>query len=235
MTTEEFSNEFDTLIGSYTNQQTFGYDQNSLSFDEYEKSIFLTKAQEQVVEGLYTGKLLGDSFEDTEQLRRYLAPLVKTKTLSCTVGDDGISENSVFATLPSDLWFITYESVTLESKQDCLDGKEVQVIPITQDEYHRIKDNPFRKANSRRAFRLDISNSRVELIASQSIEKYLVRYLSRPEPIILIDLPNELSLSFEDKKINTQTNCKLNPGLHRMILEVAVNLAIRSRVPSTGK
>lgn len=231
MTTEEFSNGFDILINSYSSSEPFGFSQNPLSFDEYEKSVFLTKAQEEIAEGLYTGKALGDSFEDTEQLRRYLAHLVKTAILPCRVAPNGLSDKSVFAVLPDDVWFITYESVTLDSDSPCINGKEIQVVPVTQDEYHRIKGNPFRKPNSRKALRLDVDESMVELISEESIRNYLVRYLSRPEPIILIDLPDELSIN----NVKTKTDCKLNPGLHRMILEVAVNLAIRSRVPSTGK
>lgn len=230
MTTEEFSNGFDVLINSYSSSEPFGFSQNPLSFDEYEKSVFLTKAQEEIVEGLYTGKILGDSFEDTEQLRRYLAHLVKTAILPCRVAPNGLSDKSVFAVLPDDVWFITYESVTLNGDSPCINGKEVQVIPTTQDEYHRIKGNPFRKPNSRKVLRLDVDESMVELISEEDIRSYLVRYLSRPEPIILVDLPDELSIN----NVKTKTECKLNPGIHRMILEVAVNLAIRSRVPSTG-
>ena len=231
MTTEEFSNGFDVLINSYSSSEPFGFSQNPLGFDEYEKSVFLTKAQEEIVEGLYTGKILGDSFEDTEQLRRYLAHLVKTAILPCRVAPNGLSDKSVFAVLPDDVWFITYESVTLNGDSPCINGKEVQVIPTTQDEYHRIKGNPFRKPNSRKVLRLDVDESMVELISEEDIRSYLVRYLSRPEPIILVDLPDELSIN----NVKTKTECKLNPGIHRMILEVAVNLAIRSRVPSTGK
>ena len=230
MTTEEFSNGFDVLINSYSSSEPFGFSQNPLGFDEYEKSVFLTKAQEEIVEGLYTGKILGDSFEDTEQLRRYLAHLVKTAILPCRVAPNGLSDKSVFAVLPDDVWFITYESVTLNGDSPCINGKEVQVIPTTQDEYHRIKGNPFRKPNSRKVLRLDVDESMVELISEEDIRSYLVRYLSRPEPIILVDLPDELSIN----NVKTKTECKLNPGIHRMILEVAVNLAIRSRVPSTG-
>lgn len=231
MTTEEFSNGFDVLINSYSNLEPFGLSQSPLSFDEYEKSIFLTKAQEEIAEGLYTGKALGDSFEDTEQLRRYLSHLVKTVVLPCRIASNRLSDKSVFAVLPDDVWFITYESVTLDSDSPCINGKEIQVIPVTQDEYHRIKGNPFRKPNSRKALRLDVGESMVELISEECIRNYLVRYLSRPEPIILLDLPDELSIN----NIKTKTECKLNPGIHRMILEVAVNLAIRSRISSTGK
>ena len=222
MTNEEFSNEFDILINNIN---------VGLEFDEYEKSVYLTKAQEEVVEGLYTGKITGDSFEGTEQLRRYLADLVKTAILPCNKAPKGLSNNSVFAVLPDDLWFITYESVALNGDTPCINGKEIQVVPVTQDEYHRIKGNPFRRQNSRRALRLDVGNSMVELISDEDIRSYLVRYMSRPEPIILLDLPEELSIN----NVNEKTECKLNPGLHRTILEVAVNMAIKSRVPSTGK
>ena len=222
MTNEEFSNEFDILINNIN---------TGLEFDEYEKSVYLTKAQEEVVEGLYTGKITGDSFEGTEQLRRYLADLVKTAVLPCNKAPKGLSNNSVFAVLPDDLWFITYESVALNGDTSCINGKEIQVVPVTQDEYHRIKGNPFRRQNSRRALRLDVGNSMVELISDEDIRGYLVRYMSRPEPIILLDLPEELSIN----NVNEKTECKLNPGLHRTILEVAVNMAIKSRVPSTGK
>ena len=73
----------------------------------------------------------------------------------------------------------------------------------------------------------------VELISDEDIRSYLVRYMSRPEPIILIDLPDGLSINGDENKYKTE--CKLNPGLHRTILEIAVNMAIKSRVPSTGK
>ena len=222
MTNEEFSNEFDILINNIN---------VGLEFDEYEKSVYLTKAQEEVVEGLYTGKITGDSFEGTEQLRRYLADLVKTVILPCNKAPKGLSNDSVFAVLPDDLWFITYESVALNGDTPCINSKEIQVVPVTQDEYHRIKGNPFRRQNSRRALRLDVGNSMVELISDEEIRSYLVRYMSRPEPIILLDLPEELSIN----NVNEKTECKLNPGLHRTILEVAVNMAIKSRVPSTGK
>lgn len=42
MTTQEFSNEFDVLYNNIMSNQAPG-------LDEYEKSIFLTKAQEELV------------------------------------------------------------------------------------------------------------------------------------------------------------------------------------------
>lgn len=238
MTTLEFSNEFDVLINAYAyaNNNAFGdsYDKNNLAFDEYEKSIFLTKAQEEIIIDLYNGKNpFGDSFEKTEEIRRYLSDLIKTYTTTDRkVGYTGLSKSSVFFELPDDLWFITYESVNLkDDRLGCMSGEDISVIPITQDEYHRIGKNPFRGANERKALRLDLSNKVVEIVSKYNVESYLVRYLSRPVPIILTNLADDLSIN----DISIKTECELNPVIHRAILERAVKLAIISKVPNTGK
>ena len=51
MTTEEFSNEFDTLLNSYLVTGEFGKVENlsTIKLDEYEKSVFLTRAQEEII------------------------------------------------------------------------------------------------------------------------------------------------------------------------------------------
>ena len=236
MTTSEFSNEFDVLINAYANNNAIGdnYDKNNLAFDEYEKSIFLTKAQEEIIIDLYNGKNpFGDSFEKTEEIRRYLSDLIKTYTTTDRkVGYTGLSKSSVFFELPDDLWFITYESVNLkDDRLGCMSGEDISVIPITQDEYHRIGKNPFRGANERKALRLDLSNKVVEIVSKYNVESYLVRYLSRPVPIILTNLADDLSIN----DISIKTECELNPVIHRAILERAVKLAIISKVPNTGK
>lgn len=234
MTTEEFSNEFDTLLNSYSTIEAFGKTPSTVELDEYEKSVFLTNAQEEIVIGMYNGKNpFRDSFERTEEIRRYLSDLIKTYTTTDKkVGYTGLSKSSVFFELPDDLWFITYESVNLKDDGlGCMSGEDISVIPITQDEYHRIRKNPFRGTNERRALRLDLSGKVVEIVSKYNVESYLVRYLSRPAPIILTNLTDNLSIN----GISVKTECELNPVIHRAILERAVKLAIMSRVPNTGK
>ena len=206
-------------------------------FDEYEKSLFLTKAQESVVISLYNGNLVGDSFEKTEELRRYLSDLVKTYSTTDEIDGEGLTEDSHFFHIPKDILFITYESVlSNDDKLGCAKGSIMEVVPVTQDELHKTRENPFRGSNKRRVLRLDVEDYTVELISSFSIDKYQIRYLSKPEPIILIDLPDGLTIGKTDTFPGDKENiCKLNPAIHRTILEVAVNLAIKSRVPSTGK
>lgn len=232
MTVEEFSNEFDTLLSSYSTRVSYGYSPDFLEFDEYEKSVFLTKAQEELVIESYTGKsITGESFEKTEEFRRYLSDLVNTKVLTDKLTEHvGLSKSSVFFELPDNVWFITYESVTLkDEKLGCSDGEEVIVIPITQDEFFRISKNPFRKPSKDKAIRLDIKDGIVEIVSNYNIEKYLVRYVEKPLPIILVDL-QDLSIN----GIKVKTECKLNPVIHREILERAVRLAIISKTQVSG-
>ena len=231
MTNEEFSNEFDNLVNKNI-AKPFGVDSTPLEFDEYEKSMFLTKAQESVVISLYRGTLTGDSFEKTEELRRYLNELIKTYTTTNKVENEGLTDNSYFFDIPDDVWFITYESaVSQDERLGCAKGTVMEVVPTAQDDLYKTSRNPFRGPNKRRVLRLDVEGKVVELISKFDIDKYQIRYLAKPEPIILIDLPEDLSINGLTKK----TECILNPAIHRTILETAVNLAIKSRVSSTGK
>jgi hypothetical protein len=226
MTCEEFSNEFDILLDSYRRFKHYDDKEilDSIEFNEYEKSVFLTEAQENLIISLYNGKNpYNDSFEKTEELRRYLNPLVKTLSLTNTIDGLGVSSHSTFYEIPEDVWFITYESIKVKT-DDCLDGSYLEVIPVTQDDYHRIKKNPFRGSNSRRALRLDAGNNIVEVISDYEISDYLIRYLAKPAPIILVDIP-EVSIN----NISVRTECELHPALHRRILEDAVRMALSSK------
>lgn len=245
MTNEEFSNGFDILVNSYSMNLPFGFeDTHTMTFNEYEKSIFLTKAQQEVVVNLYNGKnIYGDSFELTEELRRYLDGLVKTLVYDATAEassenpqggkwtDTSVianksSESSIFFKLPKDLAFITMEQVTYgDAELGCFNGYRANVYPVTQDEYARVKDNPFRGPTRYKAIRLDYGESIVEIISKYNINKYLVKYLAKPTPIVLIDLPDDLSI----EEVSEKTECTLNSILHQAILERAVALAVQSK------
>lgn len=230
MTIEEFSNEFDVLLNSYAANNPFGIGQGLTQLDEYEKSVLLTEAQESIVRDLYNGKLTGDGFESTEEQRRNLDSLVNTLELtSKDISKPKMSDNSKFFQLPPDVWFITYESVLLSDESlGCKNNTRVDVIPIRQDEYHSIKNNPFRGPSDKRVIRIDTGSSVIELISKYSIQSYFIKYLSKPKPIILQDITDEnLSINGETERME----CKLNTVLHRTILERAVALAIK-RLPS---
>ena len=237
MTSQEFSNGFDTLVNSYRRFKDFDKQEvlDSIEFDEYEKSFYLTKAQEEIVINFYNGKNpYGDSFESTEEMRRCLESLVKTKVYSIEeqINGNGVSNNSIFYKLPKDIAFITMEQITYgDESLGCYNGSTATIYPITQDEYSRIKKNPFRGPTKYKAIRLDCGDNIVELISKYKIKDYLIRYLSKPEPIILEDLPNDLTIEGEDKR----TECKLNSILHDTILDRAVQIALQAKGISVTK
>lgn len=213
MTNQEFSNEFDILYNNIASNQAPG-------LDEYEKSVFLTDAQDALVLEMITGKnLTGDSFEKTEEIRQYLTDIIKTAEL--TKSEDSniqkISKKSTLYDTPEDLWITTYESVSFEN-DNC--NEYIAVLPVTQDEFSRIIKNPFKKASNNRVLRLNIAG-KIELVSEYNIDKYTIRYIKKLNPIILSDLPTGLSI----KGKTNETNCELNPALHEAILGRAVQLA----------
>lgn len=180
MTTQEFSNEFDTLLNSFSQQANFG-EQSSrfdLVLDEYEKSVLLTQAQEEIVKGLYNGTLTGQSFERTEELRRSLDNLIKTEKLEPSEETlIGVTPNSQFYKVPKSIWFITYEQATITDTSLCEGKSTVRVVPMRQDEWHKSSSNPFRKPNKNKVVRLDFSSEVLELISDYTISEYLIYFI----------------------------------------------------------
>lgn len=212
---EEWSLEFDRVYDNITSNQAPG-------LTEFEKSAFLTRAEEAVVVGLYN-RTLGRAFEETEEVTEYLASLVSQETISTPTTDlPHVVAGSQLYKLPDDLLFRTLELCTI-SDEKCGD-LQVVVVPVTQDEYWRTSRNPFKGANSRRVLRLtqgNLEGTYSEIVSKSPVKDYTVRYMKKPEPIILVDLEDGLS-------INGQTEartCELHESLHNLILTEAVRMA----------
>lgn len=214
MTNQEFSIEFDILYNNISSNKAPG-------LNEYEKSVFLTKAQEQIVTELYSGRsTTHSSFEETEEQRRYLHSLITTSSLEEYADTDAtITSNSSIYKLPKDIMFITYETAIL------IGNKEVTVYPVSQDELSKIIKNPFRGPSNNRVLRLDLGNNSIEVISNNhDITKYLIRYIRKPNPIILTDLEDDLSINGK----TGESRCELDSSLHRTILDRAVALALQT-------
>jgi hypothetical protein len=241
MTTTEFSNEFDVLAQSYLREGGFTVSDSSLlAFNEYEKSVYLTREQEQLVIALYSGNTTYGGFELTEQMRRSLDSLLDTAVLDPVSGAEyPIADGSQLFELPEQLWYIVYEAGSYQVMEDnCpvnTDSFPVEIIPVTYDDLHTTKGNPFRGPSRRRALRLDKGKddvTTVEIIPKYSLGKYYVKYIRRPDPIILTDL-GDLKIN----GISVKTGCSLHESLHRIILDGAVRAAVNGRIPpsSDGK
>ena len=202
MTLEELSNEFDVIINSYDNSQ-------SLVFNEYEKSIYLTKAQEYIIKDLYR------NYEGTEELNSYLKTLIKDKTY--TIEDS----TNIELDYPDNFLYTLKEYANINTT--CKSNNRVDVLPITQDEYNEVVENPFRGSKSKV---LRLEENKIKLITDLPIISYTMTYLSNPSPIILVDLPNGLTINNESKK---STTIETSESIHREILDKAVQLAIQSK------
>ena len=202
MTLEELSNEFDVIVNSYDNSQ-------SLVFNEYEKSIYLTKAQEYIIKDLYR------NYEGTEELNSYLKTLIKDKTYPIE------DSTNIELDYPDNFLYILKEYANINTT--CKSNSRVDVLPITQDEYNEVVRNPFRGSKSKV---LRLEENKIKLITDLPIISYTMTYLSNPSPIILVDLPNGLTINNESKK---STTIETSESIHREILDKAVQLAIQSK------
>jgi hypothetical protein len=203
--------------------------------DTFEISSYLTIAQEQYVKMMYDAtKDQTTSFELNEKARRVLNELVKDEKISSQVSSTkGLVSESVFYELSNNAMYITLETATISDSGGALDGKVIPVIPTTHDEFMVSYRNPFRKPNRNKAWRLDLSkqNSKttVEIVTSNTLSQYNVRYISYPSPIIVGDLTTEEDVEGLGLTIEGQTGvatCKLAPIAHRDIINIAVENAV---------
>ena len=225
MDVQELSNLFDTLLQPYITKDVLG-EQNTLAFDEYEKSIFLTKAQEQIVLELY------QELEQSEENRKYLSNLIKTGNYVPVGEQDETLINNTFKSykveIEDSVLFMIYEQCTLSDENNCINNKIVSVIPTIHDDLDKVLKNPFKSPNNRKVIRLDFDN-KIELISKYNISNYKIRYLKKPNPIILVKL-EDLNIDKKQEVSNGETN----PILHERIVQRAVQLAVQSKVKSNN-
>lgn len=232
MTNIELSNEFDIHYNAIAGQSAPG-------IDVYEKSVFLTKAQLEIVKDYYDAlsNRKQKGFEATEKRRVDLKELVKNYKNSVVFASNrGIDGDSKFFKIPADAYLIIQETAKLSSSDDCINGKISDIVPITHDEYNIQRKNPFKKPDQNTLWRLNISKEAtdqlVEIISPYDIAEYHMRYIKYPKPIILQNLttafPGE-GLTIDG--VSAETPCELHESIHREILDRAVELALRDYKP----
>lgn len=148
----------------------------------------------------------------------------------------------------TDVLFILNEKLT----QVCTKGqkkieqwrKDFVIVPISYKEYDREMSKPYAQPLKKQAWRLfqnqatgfDINS---ELIPRFNVKEetssgteptyksfvYKIRYVKRPQPIVLEDLPNDLEID----GVTKESACELNPIIHMDILNKAVELAVATR------
>lgn len=226
MTVEEFSNQFDIHYNNIASN-------SAPPIDLYEKSVFLTKAQLEIVKNYFNpkGNKYQDGFEQSSKRRNDLKELIKNhKSTTIIPSTNNLSNDSKFFTIPDDTFLIIQESGRVSSDDKCIDGKYIDVVPKTHDEYNKQSKNPFKNPDKSVIWRMDYSeqggDKNVELITPYTLDEYKFRYVQLPKPIILADLdtvfPGE-GLTIQGD--NTSQTCLLSESIHYEILDRAVDLA----------
>lgn len=225
MTTQEFSSEFDILYNNIMSNAAPG-------LDEYEKSVFLTKAQEEILKNYFNpkGNKYQEGFDDNEKRQIDFSSLVTAITIPSYSDSQyiKIDDRSLLFLMPNDMLFALNEVCEITENNI---NRLVNVVPISFIEYSRLISKPYKRPLKNQCWRLISSSSEktrvFELIlpfGSIVPGSYRIRYVSRPAPIILVDLSTEYpGLSING--ITSVTECELDPSIHYEILQRAVELA----------
>lgn len=220
MTLKEMNDEFDTVYENISSGA-------APNLNVYEKSLFLTRAQYELVRMYYNGKNLHyDSFESNEEVRRYLDTLITTKD------DFDLSQASKFGgftkykiTKPKDVMFVVREHATISSN-GCLNGQIAQVIPVIHEDINRVLNDPFKRPNERKILRYDesdVNNVVFNLISKNSLGEYTMVYLRKPKPIILGELEGDHTIEGEANSVDGTP--EIPELLQRKVINRAVELA----------
>lgn len=149
MTINEMSQEFDILYNQVNSNQ-------ASSVDEYEKSVFLTKAQDELIKAYFDprGNKFIEGFDDGQKRQYDFSLLVVNKKLD-EISDYNVVEQydprSYIYVMPSDLLLTLNESVVEKSGGI---NYIYQIIPISYTQYGVLMQKPYQYPTKRAVWRL---------------------------------------------------------------------------------
>ena len=225
MTTQEFSNEFDVLYNNIMSNQAPG-------LDEYEKSVFLTKAQLEILKNYFNpkGNKYGQGFDENAKRQIDFSTLItaaKPSLYTAPTSYVKFDDRSKLYRMPSDILIMLNETGI-----NTVDGVKrlISIIPMNYEEYARLMSKPYKQPLKNQGWRLFQSAGGVDFISevvikyNSTLTDYKIRYVRRPKPIILANLTDEYSNVSIDGR-TAITECELDPIIHPEILQRAVELA----------
>lgn len=219
MDRQEFSYRFDILYNNISSNAAPG-------INEYEKSVFLTKAQDEIVKNYFNarGNKYREGFEETEKRKMDFSNILvvkyydKGQDVTADAKGKGIvpfHKKGILYEWPDDLLFVADETVVTD--QDIT----LSVVPMDNINYMRLMSKPYQYPTRSQCWRMvhTIPNALrnmttgsktfyTELVTSLNIETYTLRYVKQPYPIILCTIGDRTSSPVEvvnDLSINGYT------------------------------
>lgn len=218
----QMSLEFDTLFNNIMSNQAPG-------LNGYEKSLLLTKAQDEIVKNHLNlrsrGNLVQTGVDDSAKRQIDFSSIIETVSASKHSKDDvSVIRNDARSTLydmPAGILMVLNETANVGNDQ-------LQVVPLQYGEYTRLMQKPYKYPLKGQVWRLQNAGGVVELIAhyGETISQYVIRYIRQPKPIVLEDIDEELALTdASGNRFSSASPCELDHVLHEEIVQRAVELA----------
>lgn len=230
MTTSEFSKEFDIRFNFVNSNLAF-------SVNDYEKSVYLTRAQEELLSNYFNpkGNKYQEGFDDSAKRDIDFSSLINVMEItSAKVGVVPFADNGLVFEINDNVLYLLnekfeYNIITGPSAS----SKKTGIFPLKMEEYQRILTKPYKSPPKRQTWRFIRSNDAsggnatgklvVELIPKSDVSgtnyKYTVRYIKKPQPIVVGSLG---SLSVNG--ISTVSECVLPTEVHDEILNRAIEI-----------
>ena len=162
MTTTEFSTEFDVLYNNITSNQAPG-------LNLYEKSVFLTKAQSQLMSEYFSKKLDGSEggFDSSPKRQIDFSSIMEWNTLErITQSAPRFDPRSILYAMPDDALFIVDEQLSLLNYDNISYSQAdtdtfYSVVPISYEDYARLMSKPYKYPPKSQAWRLITKKFRI--------------------------------------------------------------------------
>lgn len=223
MTLQEFNTNFDLLYNNIASNQAPG-------LDEYEKSVFLTNAQLELVKNYFNpkGNKYQEGFDQSPKRQLDFSTITDLKVYNITDALTNVvkfNEESIVFPYNDNFLFIIQELATVT---DSVTGtaKNINIRSITNVEYMMAMNKPYKYPFKHEGWRIihNTEDRKLELLLSYGdrLRSYKIRYIKRPTPIILTDL-STLGLTIDG--MSAPTDCILDEAMHAEIVQRAVELA----------
>jgi hypothetical protein len=141
-TVKEWSDAFDVLFNNAMSNA-------NAALDEYDKSIFLTKGEFEVVKNYFNpkGNKYQEGFDDSIKRQADFATLIKTKVLDPITNTNAFDSRSQSFIMPPEVFLVINEQI-----HD--DVQPYQIIPISYDDYVNKMQKPYKYPPKNQVWRL---------------------------------------------------------------------------------
>lgn len=218
MTAKEFSDQFDVLYNNITSNQAPG-------LNEYEKSVFLTKAQDEIVKNYFLAEAnpKGKGFDDTHKRQMDFSMLMSVSNPEYFDSGSKLDPRGKVYKWSDNILYVINESFDVGNYSSGFTTHALrQVVALSYGEYMRLMSKPYKGPLKYQAWRLitgqNNSQVTVEIILNnqdlitigsdvEQIPRYTIRYVRKPQPILLTDLSNAFgeNLTIDNKSGSTTT------------------------------